>query len=105
MAQSDAAPINDRFSTPFGIPLGGLGWFASLLMGLASGFIALFASTFVAIISLLVYITVTHRSAGSVDFAIAYRDVGVPVGIVVMALGLAYFGTLWVRRKLGRGQQ
>ncbi len=27
----------------FGIPMGGLGWFASLLMGTATGFVAFFA--------------------------------------------------------------
>ena len=34
----------------FGIPLGDLGWFASLLMGVATGMAAFFLTTFVAIV-------------------------------------------------------
>ena len=83
----------------FGAPVGDLGWFASLLMGTATGFAAFFASTFVAILGILVYNSVTHRA---VDFAVSYRRVGLPVGLVVMAVSLGYLGMLWVRRQLRR---
>jgi hypothetical protein len=79
----------------FGIPLGDLGWFASLLMGVATGMAAFFATTFVAIVSMLVYMTVSHHP---VDFALAYRRAGFPVGVVVMALALGYLGFNWTRR-------
>jgi hypothetical protein len=79
----------------FGIPLANMGWFASLLMGVASGFMAFFASTFLAIFFILFYNTVAH---GNIDFTISYRLVGLPIGLIVMAAALAYLGTLWCRR-------
>jgi hypothetical protein len=81
----------------FGVPLGDLGWFTSLLMSFALGFAAFFAATFFAIVGTLFYNTVTHRT---VDFALTYKRVGLPVGLLVLVLTLAYLGTLWVRRQL-----
>ena len=83
----------------FGVPLGDLGWFASLLMGVASGFMAFFAATFCAIAFILVHNSAFH---GSIDFALSYRRVGFPIGIIVMAVALAYLGTLWIKRILRR---
>ena len=84
----------------FGVPLGDLGWFTSLLMCFAIGFAAFFAATFFAIFGVLIYNTAMHQT---VDFALTYRLVGLPVGAVVLALALAYLGTLWVRRQLRHG--
>ena len=84
----------------FGVPLGDLGWFSSLLISFALGFAAFFASTFVAILGILVYNSATHRA---VDFALSYRRVGLPVGVTVMAVALGYLGMLWVKRQLRRG--
>jgi len=81
----------------FGVPLGDLGWFTSLLMSFAVGFAAFFAATFCAIIGTLFYNTALHRS---VDFALTYKRVGLPVGLLVLVLALGYLGTLWVRRQL-----
>jgi hypothetical protein len=81
----------------FGVPLGDLGWFTSLLMSFALGFAAFFAATFCAIVGTLFYNTVTHRA---VDFALTYKRVGLPVGLLVLVLTLAYLVTLWVRRQL-----
>ncbi len=81
----------------FGIPLGDLGWFTSLVMSFALGFVAFFAATFFAIFGVLIYNTVTHRA---VDFALTYKRVGVPVGLLVLVVALGYLGTLWVRRQL-----
>jgi len=36
------------------------------------------------------------------DFTLTYKWVGLPVGIVVLLLTLAYLGTLWFKRKLRR---
>jgi hypothetical protein len=83
----------------FGMPLGDLGWFGSLLIGVASGFLAFFASTFCAIVFILVYNTATH---GNIDFALSYRRVGFPIGVVVMAFALSYLGRLWLKRILRR---
>ena len=81
----------------FGVPLGDLGWFTSLVMSVAVGFLAFFAATFCAIVGILFYNTATHHA---VDFALTYRRVGLPVGLVVLVLTMAYLGTLWVKRQL-----
>jgi hypothetical protein len=81
----------------FGIPLGELGWFGSLLIGVASGFMAFFAATFCAIIVILIYNSAAHSN---IDFALSYRRIGFPIGVVVMVSALGYLGTLWVRRML-----
>ena len=73
-----------------------------MLMGLATGFAAFFATTFCAILVLLVDMSVTHRP---VDFAIAYRRAGFPVGVVVMALALSYLGVQWARRMSRKSQR
>jgi hypothetical protein len=83
----------------FGAPVGDMGWFASLLMGTATGFAAFFAATFLAIFSILIYNSVTHHA---VDFALSYKWVGLPVGLVVLVVSLSYLGTLWVRRQMRR---
>ena len=83
----------------FGVPLGDLGWFTSLLMSFAIGFAAFFATTFFAIFGVLIYNTATHHS---IDFGVTYRRVGLPVGAVVLVLALGYLGTLWVKRQLRR---
>jgi hypothetical protein len=83
----------------FGVPLGDLGWFASLLMSFALGFAAFFAATFCGIIGILFYNTTTHHA---VDFAISYKEIGLPAGAAVLVVALACLGTLWVRRQLRR---
>lgn len=91
------APRASGSGNLFGIPLGDLGLFTSLVMGVAVGFAAFFSATFLAIIGLLAYKIATSRMP---DFTLTYKWVGLPVGIAVLLLALAYFGTLWVKRKL-----
>jgi len=86
----------------FGIPLGDLGWFASLLMGVATGMAAFFLTTFCAIVAMLVYMSVTHRP---VDFAQTYKLAGFPVGVTVMALALGYLGVQWSRRMIRKSRR
>jgi hypothetical protein len=100
MTQSSSAAANPAPRTfasgyLFGVPIGDMGWFASLLMGVASGFMAFFASTFWAIVFILIYNTAAHAT---IDFALSYRRVGFPIGVIVMVLALSYLGTLWVKR-------
>lgn len=83
----------------FGIPMGDLGWAASLLMGTAAGFLAFFATTFFAIFGIMIYNTAGHAA---VDYAISYKRIGLPVGLVVLVLSLGYLGTMWVRRQIRR---
>jgi hypothetical protein len=94
-----SADSGQRSGNLFGVPVGDFGWFASLLVGLASGFMAFFASTFCAIVFILIYNTATHST---VDFALSYRRVGFPIGILVLVAALSYLGTLWFKRILRR---
>ncbi len=94
--------VSGRVSGPgtlFGVPVGDLGWFASLLMGTATGFAAFFAATFAGIVSILIYNSATHRN---VDYSYSYIRVGLPFGVLVLAIALGYLGTLWVRRMTRR---
>jgi cytochrome bd-type quinol oxidase subunit 1 len=79
----------------FGIPFGDLGWFQSLLMGVATGMAAFFLTTFLAILALLAYMLATGKHP---DFALTYRVAGFPVGVVVMAVALGFLGVQWARR-------
>ena len=83
----------------FGVPVGDLGLFASLLIGLASGFLAFFLATFLSIIAFLFLSTVRHST---LDYTLAYRRIGLPIGVVVGFLALSYLGILWGRRQLRR---
>jgi uncharacterized BrkB/YihY/UPF0761 family membrane protein len=94
---SAASPRTFGAGYLFGVPLGDLGWFTSLLMSFALGFAAFFAATFCAILGILFYNTATHHA---VDFALTYTRVGLPVGVLVLLVALLYLGTLWIRRQL-----
>jgi hypothetical protein len=83
----------------FGVPFGDLGWFGSLLIGVASGFMTFFATTFCAIIFILAYNSATHAN---IDFALSYRRVGLPAGLIVMVFALGYLSRLWLKRVLRR---
>ncbi len=85
-----------------GIPLGELGWFQTLLMSFATGFAAFFATTFVAIVGMLVYMTATGKHP---NFALTYKLAGLPVGLAVLVMTLGYLGTLWTRRKLRKDNE
>ena len=80
----------------FGFPLRGFGLFTSLLLSLASAFLAFFGSTCIAIFSILVWNLGGHHS---VDYADSYRYVGLPAGVIVLVIALPFFLTLWVRAK------
>jgi hypothetical protein len=80
-----------------GIPLGDFGLFSALLLSLASGFLTFFASCFLAIIVLLCVNTFAHAG---INYADAYRYVGFPAGVVVLAFGFFFFTGTWLRRRL-----
>ncbi len=83
----------------FGAPVRDLGWFATLLTGLASGVIAFAAGTFLGIVGILIWNSRGH----SVDLNLSYRLGGLPIGILVAAFALAYLGTFWARRVFRKG--
>ncbi len=84
-------------ATLFGIPIGELGWFSSVLMGAATGFAAFFAATFCGIVTILILNSADHRG---IDYSVSYRWVGLPVGLGVLGTAWSFLGTLWLRRKL-----
>lgn len=84
----------------FGVPLGDLGWFQTALMSAASGFLAFFAATFLGIAGLLVWNSLRHKT---VDYAISYRLIGLPVGLLVLVVASLYLGSLWVKRIVRKG--
>jgi hypothetical protein len=79
--------------------MGDLGWLASLVVGLALGFVAFFAATFVGIIGILFYNSATHRT---VNYALSYREGGLTAGIVVLLAAWGFLGRQWLRRVLRR---
>jgi hypothetical protein len=86
-----------RGGTVFGFPLEGFGLFTSLLLAFASAFFTFFASTCIAIFSLLAWNVIgQHR----VNYADSYLYVGLPAAVIVLFVALPVFGTLWVRAKL-----
>ena len=80
-----------------GFPLEGFGLFTSLLLAFAAAFFTFFASTFLAIISLLVWNQILGHN---VDYADTYLYVGLPAGLVMLMVALPVFGTLWIKAKL-----
>ena len=91
-----AAPGKAGSGTLFGVPMADLGWFASLIMGIATGFAAFFAATFLGIITILILNTAGKHA----DYTLAYRRIGLPVGLLVGVVALGYLGIMWARRKL-----
>jgi hypothetical protein len=83
--------------TVLGFPLKGFGLFTSLLLAFAAAFFTFFASTTIAIFSLLAWNLVGHHT---VNYADSYRYVGFPAGLLVLIVALPVFGSLWVRAKL-----
>jgi hypothetical protein len=83
-----------------GIPLGDLGLFPCLFLALAFGFIAFFASCFLAIMSLLIWNSATH---GHISYTDTYRYVALPTGLAVMVMGMVVVTGNWLRRKIAGG--
>jgi hypothetical protein len=88
-----------RGGTVLGFPLEGFGLFTSLLLSFASAFFTFFATTCIAIFSLLGWNLIGHHT---VNYADSYLYVGFPAGVLVLIVALPVFGTLWVRAKLRR---
>ena len=83
----------------FGFPLEGFGIFTSLLLSLAAAFFTFFATTCIAIFSLLVWNGILGHN---VNYADTYRYVGFPAGVIVLILALPFFGVLWLRARFSR---
>jgi hypothetical protein len=88
-----------RGGTVLGFPLEGFGFFSGLLLSLAAAFFTFFASTCIAIFSLLGWNLIGHHT---VNYADSYLYVGFPAGVLVLIVALPFFGTLWVRAMVRR---
>lgn len=80
-----------------GFPLEGFGLFTGLLLSLAAAFFTFFATTCLAIFTLLGW-NVLGRHA--VNYADTYKYVGLPAGVLVLAIAAPYFLVLWFRAKI-----
>src|ERR1035437_7124808 len=83
--------------TVLGFPLRGFGLFTSLLLAFAAALFTFFASTTIAIFSLMAWNLFGHHT---VSYADSYRYVGFPAFVFVLIVALPVFGVLWVRAKL-----
>ncbi|MGH9590375.1 MAG: hypothetical protein ACRD25_08260 [Terracidiphilus sp.] len=93
-SQQAIRPQGGRF---FGFPLEGFGFFTSMLLAFAAAFFTFFASTFLAIMWLLVWNGILGHT---VNYADSYLYVGLPAGLGMLILALPVFVTLWMRAKL-----
>lgn len=96
MTQSASSP-HPGAGTFLGFPLEGFGLFTSLLLSFATAFFVFFASTCIAIFSLLAWNLFGHHT---VNYADTYLYVGFPAGVLTLLIALPVFGSLWVRAKL-----
>ena len=77
-----------------GFPLEGFGFFTSALLTLASGFLAFFAVTTIAIFALLAWNIYGNHN---VPYNDSYLYAGFPAGIIVFVVAAIVFGVLWFR--------
>lgn len=78
-----------------GAPVGDFSVLQTLLITGATGVASFFASTFLAIMTILFLNEGLHRQ---IDFAVSYRWIGLPVGIVMLCGAAVYLGSLLVMR-------
>ncbi len=91
-------PAQTNDATFFGIPIGQFGFFSSLLLSAATGFMAFFLTTFCSIFGVMLYDGIHHLSLQNLN--ISYKFIAAPVGLTALLFSLAYLLSLWVRRKL-----
>ena len=85
--------------TIFGFPLQGFSLFQSMLLAFSSAFFAFFGATTLAIFALLAWNLFGHHT---VNYADSYLYVGFPAGVLVLAVALPVFATVWIRARLRR---
>ncbi len=78
-----------------GAPVGDFSVLQTLLITVATGLASFFAATFLGIMTILVLTEATSRK---IDFAIAYKWVGLPFGLLMLVLAAGYLGWLLLLR-------
>lgn len=91
------SPETHRTGTVLGFPLEGFSLFQSLLLSVAAACFTFFATTCIAIFSLLLW---NGIGGHSVNYADTYLYVGFPAGVLVLAVALPFFCVLWIRAKM-----
>jgi len=93
----DSANAGSGSGSFLGFPLEGFGLFTSLLLTVASGFLAFFLVTALSIFALLIW---NQGMRHSVNYANSYLYAGFPVAVAVWTVALIVFGSLWIRAKI-----
>lgn len=83
-----------------GAPVGDFSVLQTLLITGATGVASFFASTFLAIMTILFLNEGLHRK---IDFSDSYKWVGLPIGIVMLCAAGMYLGSLLVMRLRRQG--
>ncbi len=83
----------------FGAPVGDFSLLQTMLMTVAVSVASFFAATFCAIMVMLAMLAMHAKP----DFSIAYKYVGLPVGIGMFVLAGGYLGSLLVMRLRRKG--
>ena len=85
----------------FGAPIGDLSVFQTVLGTVAVGFASFFAATFLGILGMSVASMVKHRM---LDYSIAYKFVGLPVGVLMLFATGLYLGAILIKRLTREGK-
>jgi hypothetical protein len=80
-----------------GLPLGGFGLIASLLLVVATGFFTFFLTTCLSIFALMAW---NGLGGHQVNYADSYLYVGMPAGAAALVVSFFVFGALWIRSKM-----
>jgi hypothetical protein len=80
-----------------GFPLQGFSLFQGMLLSVAAGLLAFWIATGLSIFALLFW-NVAGRH--SVNFADTYLYVGLPAGLIALAVSVPFFVSVWLRGKL-----
>lgn len=91
------APGYSNYTGPrfFGAPVGDLSVFQTVLATLAIAVAGFFAATFFGILGVSVASIARHRM---MDYSVAYKFVGLPVGVLMLFATGLYLGSILIRR-------
>ena len=97
------APGYTNYTGPrlFGAPVGDLSAFQTVLATLAIGAASFFAATFFGIVGVSILSIARHRI---MDYSIAYKFVGLPVGLLLLFGTGLYLGSILIRRVTREGR-
>lgn len=93
---ADPLSSASRSGRVFGLPLGDLGLFATLLMALAFGFLVFFAACFLGIVGLSFWNLAGHHAVNMAD---SYRYFALPAGLAALILAMIVLLSFWVRHR------